>query len=230
MPNAVSLVSRVEWRPCYRIISSRFPPVGIYDRVALPEDLDAVFAVENLTNPRVRDELGQIELVAPGERLVGEGATPIMAAFTHLNPEGSRFSDGSYGVYYAGRSLDAAIAETRYHRERFLERTREEPIELDMRTYLADLNADLHDIRGRRDLADVYDPSSYRAGQALGRELRALGSWGIVYDSVREAEAQCAAVFRPRALSNCTQGPHFGYLWDGSRITAVIRKTIEKTY
>lgn len=223
-------VSRVEWRPCYRIISSRFPPVGVYDRVARPEDLEAVFAVENLTNPRVRQELGEIGLVPPEERLVGEGATPIMAAFTHLNPEGSRFSDGSYGVYYAGRSLDTAIAETRYHRERFLARTKEGPIELDMRTYLADLAAELHDIRSRCELAQVYDPDDYSAGQALGRRLGGDGSAGVVYDSVRDAGAQCAAVFRPRALSSCTQGPHFGYVWDGLRITAVIRKTIEKTY
>ena len=31
-----------------------------------------------------------------------------MAAFTHLNPEGSRFSDGSYGVYYAAHTLATA--------------------------------------------------------------------------------------------------------------------------
>jgi hypothetical protein len=204
--------------------------VGVYDRVARAEDLDAVFAVENLTNARLRQEMGAIDLVPPEERVTGEGATPIMAAFTHLNPEGSRFSDGTYGVYYAGRSLDTAIAETRYHRERFLERTRENPIELDMRCYLADLSAPLHDIRGRRELDDVYDPDRYSAGQAMGRELKSLGSAGIAYDSVRDAGAQCTAVFRPRALSNCTQGPHFGYLWDGTRITAVIRKTIEKTY
>lgn len=223
-------VSRIDWRPCYRIIASRFPPVGVYDRVARPEDLEAVFAVENLTNPRVREELGQIDLVPREDRVVGEGATPIMAAFTHLNPEGSRFSDGSYGVYYAARSLDTAIAETRYHRERFLARTKEAPLELDMRTYLADLSADLHDIRGRRELTEIYARERYGAGQALGRSLRQLGSWGIAYDSVRDAGGECAAAFRPRALSNCTQGPHFGYLWDGSRISAVIRKTMEKVY
>jgi hypothetical protein len=223
-------VSRVDWRPCYRIISSRFPPVGVYDRVARPEDLEAVFAVENLTNPRVRQELGQIDLVPAEERVVGEGATPIMAAFTHLNPEGSRFSDGTYGVYYAGGSIDTAIAESRYHRERFLARTKEAPIELDMRSYLADLSAELHDIRGNADMPEIYDPASYSAAQALGRELRTAGSPGIVYDSVRDPGAECAGVFRPRALSRCIQGPHFGYLWDGSRITAVIRKTLEKTY
>ena len=47
-----------------------------------------------------------------------------MAAFTHLNPQGSRFSDGSYGVFYCARSRDTAIAETRYHSALFLEATR----------------------------------------------------------------------------------------------------------
>ena len=146
-------VARVEWIPSCRIVPSRFPPVGLYDRVADPQDLEAVFAVENLTNPRLRQEAGEISLVAPEDRVSGPGTTPIMAAFTHLNPEGARFSDGTYGAYYAGRSLNTAVVESRYHRERFLMRTREDPIELDMRTYLADLRGDLHDIRGRKDLA-----------------------------------------------------------------------------
>ncbi|MEK6245025.1 MAG: RES family NAD+ phosphorylase [Pseudomonadota bacterium] len=223
-------VTRVEWRPCYRMISSRFPPVGVYDRVANPEDLEAVFAVENLTNPRLRQEAGELSLVPAEDRLSGEATTPIMAAFTHLNPDGSRFSDGTYGVFYAGRSLDTAIAETRYQRERFLSRTKEEPIEIEMRTYLTDLNGDLHDIRARRDLAAVYDSNYYAAGQVLGRELKAANSWGVVYDSVRDPGGECAGVFRPPVLSNCVQGPHFGYLWNGSRITTVIRRSIEKTY
>ena len=223
-------VSRVEWRPCYRMISSRFPPVGIYDRVANPEDLEAVFAVENMTNPRLRQEAGELSLVPAEDRLSGEGSTPIMAAFTHLNPEGSRFSDGTYGVFYAGRSLDTAIAETRVQRERFLSRTKEEPIEIEMRTYLTDLNGNLHDIRGRRDFAAVYDSNNYAAGQVLGHELRTANSWGIAYDSVRDPGGECAGVFRPPVLSNCVQGPHFGYLWNGNRITTVIRKSIEKTY
>jgi len=41
-----------------------------------------------------------------------------------------------------------AIAETRDHRARFLAMTREDPLEIDMRTYLADLDCELHDIRG----------------------------------------------------------------------------------
>ena len=223
-------VARVEWKPCYRVIPSRFPPVGVYDRVADPADLEAVFAVENLTNPRLRQDAGDISLVPPEDRVAGAGTTPIMSAFTHLNPEGSRFSDGTYGVYYGSRSLSTAVAESRHHRERFLNRTREGPIELDMRAYLADLDGELHDIRGRTDLAAVYDPNDYTAGQALGRELKAVNSRGIVYDSVRDPDGVCAGVLRAPVLAPCIQGPHFGYIWDGSRITTVYEKTLYASY
>jgi hypothetical protein len=204
--------------------------VGLYDRVADPADLEAVFAVENLTNPRLRQEVGDISLVPPGDRVAGPGTTPIMAAFTHLNPEGTRFSDGTFGVYYASRSLDTAIAESRYHRAEFLRRTKEGPLELDMRTYLSDVDADLHDIRGRKDLPAVYHPGNYSAGQALGAELKAANSCGIAYDSVRDPGGECVGVLRPPVLSPSIQGKHFGYSWDGSSITTVYEKTLYAKY
>ena len=224
--NTTPPVTKVIWKPCYRLVPSRFPPVSIYDRVADPADLDAVFAVENITNPRLRQEAGDISLVAAEDRIAGPGTTPIMAAFTHLNPEGSRFSDGTYGVYYAGRSIDTAIAETRHTRELFLARTSEAPMEIDMRTYLADLNGKLHDIRGRVDLTGVYDRDRCTSGQALARRLRKIASYGIAYDSVRDPGGQCVGVFRPLILTNCFQGPHYCYVWDGSRITTVYEKKL----
>lgn len=226
----IPAVSKVVWKPCYRLIPSHFPPISVYERVANPADLEAVFAVENLTNPRLRQEVGEISIVPPDDRVSGPGTTPIMAAFTHLNPEGSRFCDGSYGVYYAGGTLDTAIAETRYQRERFLARTKEAPIEIDMRTYLADLDGDLHDIRGRTDLTDIYDLESYTASQALGREIKAINSYGIAYNSVRHPGGECVGVFRPPVLSNCIQGPHYCYVWDGAQITTVYEKKLYAQY
>lgn len=223
-------ISNVVWKPCYRLIPSRFPPVGVYDRVADPADLEAVFEVENLTNPRIRQEAGEISLAPPEDRVSGPGTTPIMSAFTHLDPEGNRFSDGTYGVYYAADSLDAAISETRYSRQRFLLRTKEAPIEIDMRTYLADLDGDLHDIRGRSDLVDIYAPDNYTAGQALGRELKAIKSYGITYSSVRHQGGVCVAVFRAPILSNCFQGKHFCYVWDGMQIAKIYEKTMYATF
>jgi hypothetical protein len=219
-------VTQVTWLPCWRIIPSRFPPIQLFERVTDPADLDAVLSLESLTNDRIRAEVGQLELIPPADRLAGPGTSPIMAAFTHLNPAGSRFSDGTYGVYYAGNTLETAIAETRYHRENFMRATMEVPMELDMRVYLADLDAQLHDLRGMREtLPDLYAPENYAASQALGRELRAQGSWGIAYESVRHAGGECVGVFRPPALRHCRQERHLCYVWDGQGISTIYQKS-----
>lgn len=211
---------------CHRLVPSRFPPTGLYDRVADPDDLEIIFAIENLTNPRIRDETGNLQLVAADERISGDGTTPIMAAFTHLNPAGSRFTDGSWGVYYAGESLETAVAETLYHRARFLAATSEPPIEIDMRHYLADLAAPMHDLRGKRAaMPDIYDPDSYTASQALARALRMDKSWGVAYDSVRREGGSCVAVFRPKALAACRQSQHISFIWDGEKMSGWYSKS-----
>lgn len=99
-----------------------------------------------------------------------------------------------------------------------------------MRTYLADLEGDLHDIRGRTDLTDIYDLKSYTASQALGREIKTINSYGIVYDSVRAPGGECVGIFRPPILSNCIQGTHYCYVWDGTRITDVYEKKLYASY
>jgi hypothetical protein len=213
-------VEPVVWRPCYRLIPSRYPTVGLYDAIADPADLDVVYAIEGLTNPRIRDEIGQLPLVPREERISGPGATPIMAAFTHLNPEGSRFSDGSYGVYYAADTRETAIAEVGYHRCVFLQRTAEPEMDIDLRLIAADLDAPLHDLRPLRERApQIYDPVHYGASQRLGGALRDAGSWGVVYDSVRQPGGVCIGAFRPRALARARQSAHIALHWDGQRIT-----------
>lgn len=213
-------LSRVDWDSCHRLIPSRYPTVGLFDAIADPADLDVVFAIEMMTNPRMRNELGQIELVPAEERISGPGTTPIMSAFTHLNPEGSRFSDGNYGVYYASESLDTAIAEVSFHRARFLSYTNEPAIDIDLRLIVAKIVAKLHDLRGDVDkAAEIYDPDHYAAGQALGRALRANGSSGVVYRSVRRPAGECIGIFRPRALADARATQHLGMHWDGERIT-----------
>lgn len=218
-------VSATAWRPCYRIIASRFPPISLFEKVADPEDLEAIYLIEAMTNDRLRDEAGDLSLVPPEDRVSGPGSSPIMAAFTHLNPVGDRFTDGSYGVFYAGSTIDTAVAETKYHRAAFMAATSEPAQELDMRVYAVDLVADLHDIRGMRTGSpELYHPSAYSASQLLAAELRAAGSDGIVYQSVRFDGGECAAVFRPRLLGNCRQERHLCYVWDGTRIATVYEK------
>ena len=215
----------VEWKPCWRIVPSRFPPVQLFERVADPDDLEAVFELESLTNPRLRDEAGDIRLVPPEDRVSGPGSSIVMAAFTHLNPEGSRFSDGSYGAFYAARELETAIAETRFQRERFMHATAQSRMELDMRVYAVDLDAALHDLRGRKATFPlVYRADSYAAARDLARTLLDDGSNGIAYDSVRRDRGECAAVFRPRVLTGARQERHLCYVWDGLHIATVYEK------
>ena len=223
-PDAVP-VAAVRWRPCYRVVPSRFPPIQLFERVADPADLDAVFAVEAMTDDSVRAAVGDLSRVPPDERVTGAGAGYVMAPFTHVAPPGGRFTDGTFGAYYAARTLETAVAETTYHRARFLRATRERPIELDMRVLVATLDAPLHDLRGLRGrYPALYDADDYGASQAFGRALHAAGAWGVVFDSVRHPGGECAAVLRPRGVSECRQGMHLAYVWDGARIAMVYEK------
>jgi hypothetical protein len=219
--------TRVIWQPCWRIVASVFPPQGLFDRVSRPEDLQTVIAIEGITNDRLRQELGAVSLVPDDQCVFGPGTTPIMSAFTHPNPNGSRFADASYGVYYAAKSIATAIAETRFHKARFLRATNEPPIEVDMRSYASDIDVGLHDLRGQQNtLPEIYhpDPAQYGAAQTLAKSLRAEGSSGIAYDSVRDPRGECAAIFRPNVLSPVVQGQHFCYVWNGSEISTIYIK------
>jgi hypothetical protein len=224
--NVTYSLSTIEWHPAFRIIPTRFPTINLFDRVASPEDFDALYALETMTNDRLRDELGEIELVPKSERLYGPGCGPIMAAFTHLNTAGSRFSDGSYGVFYAAREKETAVAETMYHQGRFLSATSEAPIQLQMRVYHVEVAGSLYDLRGIPAGDAIGAPDSYAASQAVGKQLRAEGGNGIVYRSVRYEPGECVAAFRTTVLSNCRHGSQMLYQWDGSGFSGVFEQIL----
>src|SRR6185369_17082191 len=96
----------------FRIIRSRFPPIDLFEDIADPADWDALARGEMKTNPRVELAVGRLDLVAPEHRVGGPGASWVMAPFTHCSTDRpSRFSDGTYGVYYAASTFETAIAE-----------------------------------------------------------------------------------------------------------------------
>lgn len=214
-------LARVRWRRAHRVIASRYPPIWLFERLTDdPAEWEVLAEIESLTNPRVRDEIGEISLVPPEDRLSGPGASWVMASFTHVNPRGSRFSDGGYGVYYAARELATAIAETVHHMGRFYAATADPPHAEDMRELVGPVDATFHDLRSeRRRWSTCLDPDDYGPSRALGRHLRAADSNGIVYPSVRRRSGQCLGAFRPNAVAPPTQGRHLRYHWDGVRIS-----------
>ena len=215
-------VAPLAWTPAYRVIPTRFPAVNLFDRVASPEDFDALYALEAMTNDRLRTEIGELDLVPREERRFGPGYGPIMAALTHLNPIGSRFSDGSYGVFYCAQSRATAIAETRFHTGQFLAATQQPPMRQQMRLYTVIAHGDVVDLRGDASMeASVLSPNDYAAGQALGRNAREASAPGIVYPSVRDAGGECLAAFRTTLLRDCHHAAYLEYNWNGDAVDIV---------
>lgn len=218
-PRAVAL----RWQKLYRIIPSKFPPINFFERIVAPEQMEAAWYLESLTNDRLRDETGDVTLVPKPDRISGPGASVVMAAFTHIG-NSSRFSDGSFGVYYAARTLETAVRETAFHRARFLAATREAAGEVDMRAYIGKPKESLKDLRPPR-FKPLHDPNDYSNSQAYGKECRADGANGFVYRSVRHPGGECVAAFRPKVVGVPVAGPALAYVWDGERITRVYEKS-----
>ncbi len=208
---------RLRWQRAYRVISSRYPPIDLFERIADPTDWDALFELEQMTNPRVREAVGEISVVPPEERVSGPGASWVMAAFTHLGRP-SRFSDGSFGVYYAARHMLTSIHETAFHFARFLCATQEPSgTTLEMRVLISEtVDAYYRDLRSA--YPELHDADSYQASQQFGHQAMLRGDNGIVYDSVRHPIGQCLAILRPKAIPIPHQGPHLRYRFDGATI------------
>ncbi len=217
-------LSRVEWKDAVRIIRSAFPPIDLFEDIADPADWPLLISAEQKTNPRVMASIGNLDLVPVGRRVGGNGASYLMAPFTHVSIDRpSRFTDGTFGVLYAGKAFETALFETIHHHERFMARTAEQPgWTSQFREIILSIEADLHDLRGP-ELTNhaALAPDSYGASQALAKNLRDSGSDGLVYPSSRHSGGECVGLFYPDCASAPVQGRHLDYHWDGERVDLV---------
>ena len=196
-----------------RLVPSRYPSVGILDRVAAPEDLPFIFELESWTNDRISNELGILHRMPREEWVTGRPmASVIMAAFCHPRPGGGRFNGPDRGAWYAATDLESAHAEVLYHRGKELREVGVTEMRWQMRTYLADFDAEFEDIRDRPEL---HDPDSYQTSQAYARDLMTAGAAGVFYRCVRRQGGECVACFRPRLVLNVRAGAHFEYNTSG---------------
>lgn len=210
--------TRIRWKSTCRLIPSRYPATGVLDRVAGPSDISLIFELESWTNDRVSTELSVLHRIPEAEWVTGPQSSVAMAAWCHPRPEGGRFNGPDRGAWYCARKLETAQAEIVWHRTRELEEIGVLETRLRMRLYYSDLSAPFDDVRGE---TAYHDPASYRDSQALGRELLAAGSNGVVYRSVRDPAGECVAVFRSRLVLNVRPMAHFEYTWTGSRTTSI---------
>lgn len=214
------MVSEILWRPAFHIVPSRYPTVGLFDDVAEPADLEIVTALAAATNPRLLDEIGNLRLVRDHDRVAGPGTTPIMAAFTHAKP--SRFGGGNFGVYYAASDEQTAIAETSYHRQRFLTDAHLPDERLDMRVYTFVASGSYDDVRSKPFSDPIYDAESYAASQGYGLAIYSEDVLdGLVFNSVRRHDGECVAVFRPTRIEDCDVSHHLEYRFENYELTGV---------
>jgi hypothetical protein len=209
----------VHWRGAVRIIRSIHPPIDLFEDIADPRDWPLLISAEQKTNPRLMESIGRLDLVPPERRVAGPGASYLMAPFTHTTTDRpSRFSDGSFGVLYVAEAFETALFETIHHHQRFMAATAEAAgWTSQFREIVLDLDAELSDLRNSGH-ADALAPDDYAAGQALGASLRAAGSEGVVYPSVRRAGGECAGLFYPDRCGNVRQGRHLDYHWNGAAV------------
>jgi hypothetical protein len=207
---------RLLWRPGFRIIRTIYPPVDLFEDIADPADWELLAAAEAKLNPRIRDEIGNLALVPASRRVGGPTASIVMGAFTHVSRDRpSRFSDGTYGVWYCGDRLEVALAETAHHFQRFMRRTAEPPGDADYRVLTCEVSAEVEDAP-----QDCLAAKDWRAGQHFGRERRASGADGIRYRSARYPAGLAAALFWPDCLAlPIIQNQQLRYRWDGARMT-----------
>ena len=214
--------SRVEWAGAVRIIRSAFPPIDLFEDIADPADWPLLISAEQKTNPRIMASIGNLDLVPVERRVGGPGASWLMAPFTHISPDRpSRFTDGSFGVFYVGKVFETALFETIHHHARFMARTAESPgWTSQFREIVLSVSADLHDLRGAAGHPALAG-DSYAASQALAKTLQSAGSDGVVYPSIRHGGGACAGLFYPDCASDPVQGRHLDYHWDGVRVDLV---------
>ncbi|WP_299018659.1 RES family NAD+ phosphorylase [uncultured Photobacterium sp.] len=217
-------IQKIDDQHCYRLIPSKYPPINLYEDVADASQLDAVFAIEALTNPRLAEEVGNFACVPVEERLVGiPHCSYVMAAFTHVNPDGARFNTADFGAYYAAPDINTSIKETVHHMERVMGYTQEPAQDIQMRCIDAWFTADLVDLTEQSYLdSELYHPTNYSHSQALACSLKGENKDGVVYQSVRHQDYNCYALLKPNLVTKVCQSKHYTYKWNGASVNAVL--------
>lgn len=213
-------LSKIKWDKTYRLINSCYPPCDIWeDIISHGDDWGAAFEIEAMSNSRVRQEIGDISII-PNERMItAPNSWWVISAFTHIIP--ARFNDDAYGVYYAANNIHTALKEKAWGlTQKFMEATEEPIIDITCRTLVGKIDNHLHDIRSREKWENCYLEKDYTYSQQLASQLRAVGSNGIVYQSVRDQQGECFAAFWPDVVTVPVQERHMVFHWNGEKVVS----------
>jgi hypothetical protein len=198
------------------------PPAALLHALYGP-DARAALAAMAATDATLNRALGGVHLVQPADWPVGPGAAWILAPFVRQPgaTQASRFSDGSYGVWYGASDQATAKAEVGHHLAAYLSRTRALPDRLPRQlvTAVASPERPVVDLRVPQQVPEgVLLADSHLASRRFGAECRVAQQWGIVWPSVRRAEGLCVGALRPPLLASAAVAGQCTAVWDGVRV------------
>lgn len=209
----------------YRLINAKFPPTHLFDDVANSDDFEALYAFQALTNPRLQTEIGNLSLLAPGDIPFGiRGCQYAAASFTHVNPDGSRFSDGSYGVMYIGDTSQTSLAEVMHHQNNYWKNVHD--LHYDRFVFKEIICcfgvSDGLDATALERSDPIYASDDYGISRQLGMSIiKSSSATTLKYASVRNVGSECFALFTPKEMTDIVQSKHYEMIWDGVKIVSV---------
>ncbi len=136
--------------------------------------------------------------------------------------QASRFSDGSFGVWYGCDSAETSVYETAYHwLKGFLTDAgfENEKVVGERKLYEVACDAALVNLRPlTAEYAELIHKTDYSTTQSVGARLHREGHPGLVTASVRHESGQNYVVFNPAVLSNPRLYCQLTYRLDGPHI------------
>lgn len=220
-------VTKLKRDDTHRLIPSRYCEGGASVLTRLSKDVDdleGLYELDSATNPRlVAQTLGLPSISR--ELVFGVPYAPIInGCFTHAHPLGSRFNGPDRGAWYAAFALRTSEAEIVYHKLKEFAEIGWQQMEVSTYVdFLADFNAEFHDLRGQTRFRRCLSPNSYADSQALARTLLNSGSLGVIYPSVRHKGGTCLACFRPVLVGNVRRSAEVNFTFSAGKLRSIDR-------
>lgn len=122
------------------------------------------------------------------------------------NWQASRFSDGTYGVWYGSDSVETTVYESVYHwyKSTLCDAGFDRQVVIaERKVYRVACGAALLDFRApSNEYSDLLHPSDYAFCQSVGARIHREGHPGLLTPSVRRPSGENVVIFNPGVLSN----------------------------
>ena len=224
----------MSWKRAHRIVRGAHGSVGLIDDIADPGDWKALYTAAYATRFSNEYVRWQFDNIPPKRRVnFSDGSsyrtiTGVMVPFVRCSE--SRFSDGSYGIWYASGDERTALAETVHSYREFMmstERTRTQPSSSGFEGIFVKVDCELHDVNK---VPKVLDPADYSHSNKIGRRLRDADSNGVLWNSVRYSDGQCVGLFWPNVVGRpVREESWYTYHWTGQGDVVVKNHKTEET-